>query len=129
MLRSSALKLALCESTATSLLAQALTSHSDHYEDIIMWPIDIGRDMGGIWDWNISTVPQPQLDGNTRTVPMGRVVGGGSILNGMLWNRGNQEDYNDWANFGNPGWGWSGLLPYFKKVSIQYSTEPAEAKR
>ena len=106
-----------------------LTSHSDHFEDIILRPVDIGRDIGGIWDWNISTVPQSQLDGNPRPVPMGRVVGGGSILNGMLWNRGNQEDYNDWDNFGNPGWGWRGLLPYFKKVSIQHSTDSGRAER
>ena len=82
------------------------------------FPLDIGYDIGGAYDWDIKTVPQTQLNGATRSIPMGRVVGGGSILNGMLWNRGNQGDYNDWASFGNPGWSWNDLLPYFKKVII-----------
>jgi len=85
---------------------------------MVEFPIDIGQDIGTLYDWNISTVPQTQLDGAARPVPMGRVVGGGSILNGMIWNRGNQDDFNAWAEFGNPGWSWSDLLPYFQKVSL-----------
>ena len=77
----------------------------------------IGRDIGGIYDWNLSTTPQTQLDGGTRPLPLGKVVGGGSILNGMVWNRGNQDDYNAWVSLGNPGWSWNDLLPYFKKVT------------
>lgn len=88
----------------------------DHYEDIIEFPVDIGFDVGGPYDWNLSTVPQAQLDNVPRHLPMGKVVGGGSVLNGMLWNRGNQDDYNDWAAYGNPGWAWNDMLPYFKKV-------------
>jgi choline dehydrogenase len=37
----------------------------------------------------------------------------------MLWSRGSQDDYNDWASLGNPGWGWNDILPYFKKVSTK----------
>jgi hypothetical protein len=58
----------------------------DHYEEIVQFPIDIGDDIGGVYDWNIRTIPQAQLDGASRVMPMGRVVGGGSILNGMVWN-------------------------------------------
>ncbi len=76
----------------------------------------IGYEIGTAYDWEIITVPQTQLDGGTRPIPMGKVVGGGTVLNGMLWNRGNQDDYNDWASFGNPGWDWNELLPYFQKV-------------
>ncbi|GAB7350800.1 hypothetical protein MBLNU459_g1339t1 [Dothideomycetes sp. NU459] len=46
---------------------------------------------------------------------VGRVLGGGTILNGMLWNRGSAADYNDWAALGNPGWSWNDMLPYFIK--------------
>ena len=46
---------------------------------------------------------------------MGRGVGGGSLINGMIWNRGNQDDYDAWADFGNSNWTWSDLLPYFQK--------------
>ena len=69
-----------------------------------------------MYDWDLITVPQLQLDGGTRTMPQGKVLGGGSILNAMCWNRGGQDDYNAWESLGNPGWGWDGLLPYFQKV-------------
>ncbi|OQU99029.1 hypothetical protein CLAIMM_04732 [Cladophialophora immunda] len=46
---------------------------------------------------------------------MGKGVGGGSLINGMIWNRGIQNDFNIWAALGNPGWDWENLLPYFKK--------------
>lgn len=52
----------------------------------MQFPIDIGDEIGGAYDWVIKTVPQTQLDGSTRDMPMGKVVGGGSILNGMVWN-------------------------------------------
>jgi choline dehydrogenase-like flavoprotein len=49
-------------------------------------------------------------------MPMGRGVGGGSLINGMLWNRGGQVDFDLWERLGNPGWNWTDLLSYFKKV-------------
>ncbi len=61
---------------------------------------------------------QDQLDGNTRSLPQGKVLGGGSILNGMVWSRGGADDYNAWETLGNPGWNWDALLPYFMKVRI-----------
>ena len=51
-------------------------------------PAFIGDDIGGMYDWNLSTVPQIYLDGLPRSLPQGRVLGGGTVLNGMLWNRG-----------------------------------------
>ncbi len=77
----------------------------------------VGADIGGIYDWDLSTVPQTQLDGATRPLPQGKVLGGGSILNAMCWNRGGQDDYDVWETLGNPGWGWNSMLPYFKKVN------------
>ena len=47
---------------------------------------------------------------------MGRGVGGGTLINGMLWNRGNAADFDTWAQLGNAGWTWQDLLPYFNKV-------------
>ena len=91
--------------------------NSDQYEESILIPQFIGRDIGGLYDWNVGTVPQYQLDGATRPIPLGRVVGGGSILNGMVWNRGNQDDYNAWQALGNGGWSWRDILPYFRKVN------------
>ena len=90
---------------------------ADQGELEIEIPFFTGDAIGGIYDWNLSTVPQTYLDGNTRALPQGRALGGGTILNGMLWNRGGQGDYDDWVTLGNPGWSWNDLLPYFMKVS------------
>lgn len=67
--------------------------------------------------YNFTTTPQSFLDGATRTIPQGRVLGGGSIVNALVWQRGFKVDFDAWAALGNTGWGWDDLLPYFKKVS------------
>ncbi|KAI4115607.1 MAG: hypothetical protein LQ338_007833 [Usnochroma carphineum] len=89
----------------------------DHYEPIIQDPVYVGADIGGIYDWDLSTTPQTQLDGAARPMPQGKALGGGSILNAMCWNRGGQDDYNAWAALGNPGWDWEDMLPYFIKAT------------
>lgn len=88
---------------------------ADVGEDIIYIPGFIGHAIGGRYDWNLSTVPQAYMDGNARSIPQGRALGGGTLLNGMLWNRGGRADYDDWVQLGNPGWSWNDMLPYFKK--------------
>ncbi|MCJ1280687.1 hypothetical protein MMC26_000004 [Xylographa opegraphella] len=88
---------------------------ADDYEAVIQVPVYVGADIGGTYDWDLSTVPQMQLDGAARPMPQGKALGGGSILNAMCWNRGGQDDYNAWAALGNPGWDWNGILPYFMK--------------
>lgn len=82
---------------------------SDNYEDLITVPYYIGLQPDGFHDWEIYTVPQTQLDGASRHIPMGRGVGGGTLINGMVWNRGNQQSFNQWAAIGNSGWSWSDL--------------------
>ncbi|KIX92869.1 uncharacterized protein Z520_11345 [Fonsecaea multimorphosa CBS 102226] len=86
----------------------------DNYEDSIEIPVYIGE-RPAEYEWDVSTTPQRQLDGKPRVLAMGKGVGGGSLINGMLWNRGDQNDFNIWAVLGNPGWDWANLLPYFKK--------------
>ena len=63
----------------------------------------------------MSTVPQTFLDGYSRSIPQGRALGGGTLLNGMLWNRGGRSDFDDWSRLGNHGWAWDDMLPYFRK--------------
>lgn len=63
-----------------------------------------------------TSVPQPGLNNRTSPLYTGAVVGGGTVVNGMFFNRGSADDYDAWERLGNPGWGWKGLLPYFKKV-------------
>lgn len=99
---------------------------ADDSEPIVNVPGFIGDNIGGTYDWNLSTVPQVYLDGRRRNIPQGRALGGGTILNGMLWSRGGQGDYQDWVDLGNPGWGWEDLLPYFRK-SERYTGVGSEA--
>lgn len=96
-----------------------LTFDSDHYEDIVMIPIDVGDDLDTSYDWNIYTDQQTSLDGLARPYDLGKVLGGGTILNGMCWTRGGSADFDAWVTLGNPGWGWNDLLPYFMKVCLR----------
>jgi len=61
--------------------------------------------------------PSTHLNGRAAIVPCGRAVGGGSAVNFMLYVRGAASDYDDWAAFGNKGWSFNELLPFFKKVN------------
>lgn len=75
--------------------------------------------------FSAESVYQPNLDDRTFTVSSGATVGGGSTVNGMAIVRGEAEDYNLWRDLGNEGWGWDGLLPYFKKVSFTTRLVPS----
>lgn len=88
----------------------------DHDEPWVRIPFFAGQGVGSNYDWNLMTTPQTYLNGRPRAMPQGRALGGGTIINAMLWNRGSMDDYNDWVALGNPGWGWFDLLPYFVKV-------------
>lgn len=68
-------------------------------------------------DWNYNTQPEPHLGGRTLFMPRGKMLGGSSSMNAMIYIRGNQEDYNEWRDeFGCEGWGWDDVLPYFIKA-------------
>lgn len=66
--------------------------------------------------YNITCEPQAGINGRTYGLLAAHVVGGGTVINGMAFDRGSAGDYDLWEDMGNPGWGWDGLLPYFKKV-------------
>lgn len=65
--------------------------------------------------WPFVTEPSEALDGRTVAIPQGKVVGGSSSINGMVYNRGQAADFDTWAQMGNRGWGFDDLLPYFKR--------------
>jgi choline dehydrogenase-like flavoprotein len=67
-------------------------------------------------NWAFATVPQPGLNGRRGYQPRGKVLGGSSSVNAMIYARGHQADYRHWADEGNPGWGWDDVLPYFKRA-------------
>jgi choline dehydrogenase-like flavoprotein len=66
-------------------------------------------------DWCYKTEPEAGLNGRSLNYPRGRVIGGCSAINGMIYMRGQAADYDHWRQLGNPGWGWDDVLPYFIK--------------
>ena len=70
-------------------------------------------------NWMYQTEPEPGLDGRQVFQPRGKVLGGSSSINGLLYVRGQHEDYDRWRQRGNVGWGYDDVLPYFKKAENQ----------
>src|SRR5882672_10833262 len=70
-------------------------------------------------NWMYQTEPEPGLDGRQVFQPRGKVLGGSSSINGLLYVRGQHEDYDRWRQRGNVGWGFDDVLPYFKKAENQ----------
>lgn len=66
-------------------------------------------------DWCYRTEAAPGLNGRALAYPRGRVIGGSSAINGMIYMRGQAADYDHWRQLGNPGWSWDDVLPYFCK--------------
>jgi choline dehydrogenase len=64
-------------------------------------------------DWCFRTEPEEGLNGRALDYPRGKVIGGCSAINGMIYMRGQAADYDHWRQLGNPGWGWDDVLPYF----------------
>jgi choline dehydrogenase-like flavoprotein len=66
-------------------------------------------------DWMFTTEPEPGLNGRSLNYPRGKVIGGSSAINAMIYMRGQAADYDHWRQLGLTGWGWSDVLPYFKR--------------
>ncbi len=75
------------------------------------------------FDWGYYSTAQDSLLGRRVFMPRGKVLGGSSSINAMIYIRGNKEDYNEWQALGNPGWGYNDVLPYFKKSEDQQRGE------
>ena len=74
-------------------------------------------------DWCYSTGDEPGLNGRSILYARGRVIGGCSAINGMIYMRGQSVDYDQWRQFGNSGWGWDDVLPYFRKSEDHFAGE------
>ncbi len=68
------------------------------------------------FDWNYETEPQPHLKNRKLYWPRGKMLGGSSSMNAMMYIRGNRHDFDEWGELGNPGWAFADVLPYFKKA-------------
>ena len=76
-------------------------------------------------DWCFKTEAQPGLQGRSLSYPRGKVLGGSSSINGMIYMRGQAGDYDGWAAMGNKGWAWQDVLPLFKRSEKHYAGNSA----
>ena len=87
----------------------------------LAWPALIGSEV----DWGNATVPQAAAGGIARRYPRGKVLGGSSSINAMVFLRGHRTDYDEWAATGAAGWGYEDLLPFFKRTEATEERDPA----
>ena len=69
-----------------------------------------------LYDWGFASEPEPHLGGRVLATPRGKVLGGSSSINGMVYVRGHAHDFDHWAEQGAAGWGFADVLPYFKRM-------------
>ncbi|MFG6503560.1 GMC family oxidoreductase [Microbacterium sp. P05] len=81
--------------------------------------------IGGEYDHGYRSTPTPHVLERALAMPRGRVLGGSSSTNAMLWYRGNRADYDAWAASGATGWGYDDLLPYFRRSESRAGGDPA----
>jgi choline dehydrogenase len=74
-----------------------------------------------LYDWGYSSEPEPHLGGRRLACPRGKVIGGSSSINGMVYVRGHAKDYDHWREQGANGWGYADVLPYFKRMENWHS--------
>jgi len=77
----------------------------------LSYPMNMAR-----YDWGYMSEPEPHLGGRRLACPRGKVIGGSSSINGMVYVRGHAHDYDHWAETGADGWGYADVLPYFKRM-------------
>jgi len=77
----------------------------------LSYPMNMSR-----YDWGYSSEPEAHLGGRRLACPRGKVIGGSSSINGMVYVRGHARDYDTWAEMGADGWGYGDVLPYFKRM-------------
>ncbi|MBE9475543.1 MAG: GMC family oxidoreductase N-terminal domain-containing protein, partial [Proteobacteria bacterium] len=69
-----------------------------------------------LYDWGYSSEPEPYLGGRSLVTPRGKVVGGSSSINGMVYVRGHARDFDHWDESGAKGWAYKDVLPYYKRM-------------
>ena len=86
----------------------------------IQMPTALSIPMGmNKYNWGYHTQPEPYMDGRRMDLPRGKVIGGGSSINGLVYIRGNALDYDGWEEQGARGWGYRNVLPYFRKAETR----------
>jgi choline dehydrogenase len=80
----------------------------------------------GAYDWGLRTEPEPHLGGRVLATPRGKVIGGSSSINGMVYVRGHAYDFDHWAEAGATGWAFADVLPYFRRMEHWHGPEPSD---
>ena len=119
--------------TAGCVLANRLSADGRHRvllleagpRDRYLWihiPIGYGKTMfHPVYNWRFETEPEPNMKSRRVYWPRGRGLGGSSSINGLIYVRGQPEDYDAWAALGNRGWAWRDVLPYFERSLLSTS--------
>jgi choline dehydrogenase len=76
-----------------------------------------------LYDWGFATEPEPHLGGRVLATPRGKVIGGSSSINGMVYVRGHPRDFDHWAEEGATGWSFADVLPYFRRMETAHHGE------
>ncbi|MBX4932076.1 choline dehydrogenase [Rhizobium bangladeshense] len=84
----------------------------------LAWPMSMKR-----YNWGYLSEPEPNLNNRRITAPRGKVIGGSSSINGMVYVRGHAEDFNRWEELGASGWAYADVLPYFKRMEHSHGGE------
>ncbi|MEO6299784.1 MAG: choline dehydrogenase [Paracoccaceae bacterium] len=84
----------------------------------LSYPMNMKR-----YDWGFHSEPEPHLGGRVLATPRGRVIGGSSSINGMVYVRGHAKDFDAWEGMGAQGWGFADVLPYFKRMENWHGDE------
>jgi choline dehydrogenase len=77
----------------------------------LSYPMNMAR-----YDWGYATEPEPHMGGRRMACPRGKVIGGSSSINGMIYVRGHPRDFDTWAEMGAAGWAYADVLPYFRRL-------------
>ncbi|WP_029060085.1 choline dehydrogenase [Stappia stellulata] len=84
----------------------------------LSYPMNMAR-----YDWGYSSDPEPHLGGRRLVTPRGKVVGGSSSINGMVYVRGHARDFDTWAGMGAQGWSYADVAPYFERMETSHGGE------
>lgn len=91
------------------------------WSPLVQIPLGTGKLVRSkLYSWGYETVPQPRLNDRRIHWPRGRLVGGSSSINSMIYMRGQAADYDHWRQLGNPGWSYESLLPYFRRSEANW---------
>ncbi|MFI0395395.1 choline dehydrogenase [Paracoccus jiaweipingae] len=85
----------------------------------LSYPMNMSR-----YDWGFASQPEPHLGGRSLVTPRGKVLGGSSSINGMVFVRGHRADFDHWRDQGAAGWGYADVLPYFKRMETWHGGAP-----